>query len=356
MDNKQQAQERADQIQAFSEEVRLLRAGEILQLDEEQYAAIRRYHDKLLTALTKKYDIDTSSRQKQLSAGMKIASFSGALALAASVFFFFYQFWGYLSTPAQVSILIGAPLLSLYVTHRVAQKEVTGYFAKLLAMLSFACFVLNLVMLGQIFNVTPSENAFLVLAVFGMLLAYSYDVRLLLGLGIVCFAGFVAARTATWTGLFWLSFGNRPENFFMPGLMVFTAPLWLSVQSYSGFAPIYRVLGCLFLLVPILVLSNWGDGSYLYWDRNIIEGVYQLLGFAISAGLVALGLRKGWSDVINTGNIFFVLFLYSKMFDWWWELMPKYLFFLLIALSSILLLFAYKRMRIQGQPVRTAHA
>ena len=110
------------------------------------------------------------------------------------------------------------------------------------------------------------------------------------------------------------------------------------------------------LLLPVLLLSNWGDGSYLYWDTSVIEGSYQLLGFIVSAALIALGIRQHWPDVINTGNVFFVLFLYTKMFDWWWEIMPKYLFFLIIALSSLLLLFVYKRIRQHSQLTESSHA
>ncbi len=356
MDNKQKAQQRADQVQAFYEEVKLLETDQTLQLDKEQRESVARYHERLLTSLTEKFDIDTSVRQKQLSTGMKIASFIGALALAASVFFLFYQFWGYFSTPVQVSILVTAPLLTLFVTYWVSQREATGYFAKLLSMVSFACFVLNLVMLGQNFNITPSDKALLTWAAYGFLLAYAFDVRLLLGIGILSFSGFIAARTGSWSGMYWLSFGERPENFFLPALLIFTVPLWLKQQHYSGFAPIYRVFGCLLLLLPILVLSNWGQGSYLYWDANVIEGAYQLLGLAVSVALIALGIRQHWPDVINTGNIFFVLFLYTKMFDWWWEVMPKYLFFLIIALSSLLLLFVYKRIRQHKQLTEDSHA
>ena len=93
MDNKQTAQQRADQVQAFYDEVKLLEADKVLQLSAEQHASVARYHAGLLKSLTEKFDIDTSSRQKQLSTGMKIASFIGALALAASVFFLFYQFF-----------------------------------------------------------------------------------------------------------------------------------------------------------------------------------------------------------------------------------------------------------------------
>ena len=180
MDNKKRAQHRADQIQSFHDELELLGEEEVLQLSDEQRQAVSAYHAELLTSLTDTYDIDTSTRQKQLSIGMKIASFIGALALAASVFFLFYQFWGYLGTSLQVSILVAAPLVTLLLTAYVSQHEATGYFAKLLAMVSFACFVLNLVMLGQIFNITPSENALLMWAIYGSLLAYAFDMRLLL--------------------------------------------------------------------------------------------------------------------------------------------------------------------------------
>ena len=356
MDNKQKAQQRADQVRAFYDEVKQLEQDKILQLGEEQRESLAHYHERLLKSLTEKFDIDTSSRQKQLSTGMKIASFIGALALAASVFFLFYQFWGYFSTPVQVSILVSAPLLTLLVTCWVSQREATGYFAKLLSMVSFACFVLNLVMLGQIFNITPSENAMLVWAGFGFLLAYTFDVRLLLAIGILSLAGFIAARTGSWSGMYWLSFGERPENFFLPALLIFTVPLWLKQQHYSGFAPVYRVFGCLLLLLPVLVLSNWGEGSYLFWDADVIEGSYQLLGFILSAGLITLGIRQHWPDVINTGNAFFVLFLYTKLFDWWWEVMPRYLFFLVIALSSLLMLFVYKRIRLHSQLMEEPHA
>jgi|GEM_PF-3319769 len=80
--------------------------------------------------------------------------------------------------------------------------------------LTIACFVLNLIMLGQIFNITPSENAFLVWAGLAVLLAYASDARLLLVAGLVCISFFISARTGTWRSCYWLNFGERPENFF----------------------------------------------------------------------------------------------------------------------------------------------
>lgn len=356
MDNKQKAQYRADQIRAFNEEVETLQANDIFRFNAEQRESIDQYHKTLLQGLVETYDIDINAQQKQLTTGMKIASFIGALALAASIFFLFYQFWGYFTTSVQVSILVSAPLASLMLTYGVSCRESTGYFAKLLSMVTFACFVLNVVMLGQIFNITPSDKALLVWAIFGFMLAYAFDVRLLLAMGIFSLSGFIAARVGTWSGMYWLSVGERPENFLIPALIIFTVPLWFKQNRFNGFSPIYRVFGCLMFLLPVLVLSNWGAGSYLGWDRDVIEGFYQILGFVVSACLIALGIRQQWNDVVNTGNVFFVLFLYTKMFDWWWEIIPKYLFFLVIALTSLLILIIYKRVRVRGQVEGKSHA
>lgn len=349
MDNKFKAQQRADQIQAFNNEIKCLKDDDVLVLDDNQRTSISHYHASILETLTNQFDIDTNVKQKQLSTGMKIASFAGALALAASIFFLFYQFWGYLTTPVQVFILIAAPLSTLLLTHLISQRESTGYFTKLIAMVSFACLVLNLVMLGQIFNITPSDKALLVWAVYGFLLAYAFDIRLLLAVAILSLAAFIAARVGSWSGMYWIHTGERPENLLLPALIIFSVPMWFNQKNFSGFSPIYRVLGCILFLIPVLILSNWGGGSYLNFGHDFIEGFYQLVGFATSAALIALGIKKQWSDVINTGNVFFVLFLYTKLFDWWWEIMPKYLFFLVIALSSVLLLFIYKRLREQSQ-------
>ena len=355
MDNKQKAQQRADQVRAFNDELEMLEVDGICKLGNEQRTAISRYHQQLLTSLTASFDIDTTSRQKQLSAGMKFASLIGALALASSVFLMFYQFWGFLSTPVQVAILVVAPLLTLAMSWWVSRRETTGYFAKLLSMVSFACFVLNVATLGQIFNIAPSDKALLAWAAYGFLLAYAFDVRLLLAMGILSLAAFIAIRVGTWSGMYWLDVGQRPENFFAPALMIFSVPLWLRQERFSGFTLIYRVFGCLMFFIPVLVLSNWSAGSYLPWSGTLIEGFYQVVGFLVSAAAIALGIRRQWPDVVSTGNTFFVLFLYTKFFDWWWEIMPKYLFFLVIALTSLLLLLVYKRMRLHSQATGVSH-
>lgn len=342
--SKADAQRRADQIGYFRAELELIEEEKILAIDESQRSALADYHGNLLAQMSSVFDIDASKREKQLSLGMKIASFLGALALAASVFFVFYQFWGRFSTNIQVFILIAAPVIGLAVTMYVAGREKTGYFSKLLGAVSLACFVLNLTMFGQIFNIAPSPNAFLVWAIFAFTLAYASDTRLLLAAGILCIASFLSAQMGTWGGGYWIHFGERPENFFPAALILFMVP-YFPHNRFSGFDVIYRVFGMLLFFVPILVLSNWGAISYIDLANEPVEIIYQIAGFVFSAAAIWFGIRKGWPEVVNTGNGFFTIFLYTKFYDWWWDWMPKYLFFLVIALTAILMLFIFKRLR-----------
>jgi len=347
--SRSEAQQRADAIRVFQAELERLEREGVLHLGEDQRRAIAQYHTGLLAQYAQAFDIDRDVQAKQLSLGMRIASFLGALALAASVFFLFYQFWGLFSTAAQVAILLIAALGTLAGTVWIQGRDATGYFTKLAAMVAFACFVLDIVMLGQIFNITPSDKALVPWALLALLLAYTCDLRLLLAAGIVCLIAFVSARTGTWSGMYWLHFGERPENFFPAALVLFLVPQILQHDRFGGFGAIYRVFALLTLFLPMLVLANWGQASYLDLDPGLVEGSYQVLGFAGSAAAVWLGVRRHWPEVVNTGVTFFVIFLYTKFFDWWWDTMPKYLFFFVLGLTAILFLVVLRRLRGVGR-------
>ncbi len=339
------AQRRVDDIRIFRDELSRVEAEGVLRLEDAQRAALHRHHDTLLADLKAAFDVDRDSTAKQLSLGMRIASFIGALALAASVFFLFYNFWGYLSMPAQVAIVVGVALGSLLATVAIGRHDGTGYFTKLAAMVTFACFVLDVSMLGQIFDITPSDKALLPWAALAFLLAYAYELRLLQVAGILCLGAFVAARVGTWSGMYWIYFGERPEDFFPAALLILLVPRAFDQSRFVGFAATYRICGMLALFLPMLVLANWGSTSYLDLDRNLVQGLYQTLGFVGTAGFIWLGTRRDWKEVSNTGVALFVVFLYTKLFDWWWDWMPKYIFFLLMALAAVLLLIVFKRLR-----------
>ena len=348
--NKEAAQARADRIHAFQQELEALKSEGVLSLPEEAASRVREHQAALLRQFSAEFDIDTTRDQKQLSLGMRLASLFGALALSAAVFFFFYRFWGGFSTALQVGLLVTAPLLATIGVEFTARRERSLYFASLVALVAVACFVLNLSVLGQIFNITPSPNAFLAWAGYALLLAYVYGLRLILVAGLASLMGWLSASVGTWSGLYWLSFGERPENFIFAGLAVFALGLFRQ-QAWPGFAGIYRVFGLLVVFTAVLVLANWGQGSYLPFTVTVIENSYQALGFVATGLAVWLGIRRHWPGVVNLGSTFFVLYLYTKLFDWWWDWMPKYLFFLLLGLVAVLLLLVLRRLRGRGAEV-----
>jgi len=338
------AQKRADCIRAFREELRILEVEGVLALPDEQMQRVARHHDDTLRRLAQAFDIDTTEAQKQMSWGMRIASFLGALALCASVYLFFYRFWGLFGTAAQVALVVAAPLLAAIGTEFAARKERTLYIAGIVGLVAFGCFVLDLVVLGTVFNIAPSPRAFLPWAAFGFILAYTYGLRILLAAGILSLAGWLSATMGTWSGCYWLSFGERPENFLPAALVLILIPL-VPHRAYRDFPPIYRIFGLLGVFLPILVLANWGEVSYLRIPNGRVESLYQIAGFVVAGLAIWLGIRGRLREVTNLGCVFFVIYLYTKFFDWWWDWMPKYLFFFILGSIAVGLLLLLKRLR-----------
>jgi hypothetical protein len=116
-------------------------------------------------------------------------------------------------------------------------------------------------------------------------------------------------------------------------------------RQYAGFGPIYFVLGIVFLVAPAVLLGQFGSLSYLAIDEQPIEITYQLLGFAMSAATIWLGIARRWKEAVYTGTFFFIVLLFLEFANWWWAWMPKYLFFLIVALTSVAVVMVLKRLR-----------
>jgi hypothetical protein len=343
--SKDDAQRRIDQINYFESELTLLKKHNILSLTQEQLSNIKTYHQDITTTLSREYDIDRSAKAKNLSLGLKVVSFITALALSASLFFMFYQFWGYLESYTQSVILVASSLIALSATYLLYHRDKSGYFTKILALISVVTFVLNISMLGSIYNIMPSPNALALFALFAFTLAYASNTRLLLAFAIIFLTSFLSAQIGTWSGLYWIYFGKHPENFFLPALILFLIPYFNPHKRFYGFDTIYRVFAMIIFFIPLLILSNYGGASYLDASHASIEAFYQIVGFGVSLGAIWLGVYKGWSDLLNTGNIFFTLFLYTKFYDWFWAYMPKFLFFFIVGMVTLGMMMIFKRIR-----------
>lgn len=276
---------------------------------------------------------------------MRIVSALGGLALCAAVFLFFYRFWGLIPTVGQVAILAATPLLGLAAMHFASKYERTLYFTGLIGLVVFASFVLNLVVLGQLFNRISSPNAFLAWGALALALGYAYGLRLLLAAGLISWLAFFSATIVSWTGAWWESFYSRPECVLVGGALITGVPIWLYHRKREDFPGTYRLVGLLAVFLSLLTLWHAGTDSFLRFEAKSVERIYQVIAFVTAAFTVWAGIRHNLSGTVNLGAAFFAIFLYAKFVDWWWDWMPKYVFFFVIGAIAIGLLFAFRKIR-----------
>ncbi|MCK9489177.1 MAG: DUF2157 domain-containing protein [Xanthomonadales bacterium] len=294
--------------------------------------------------MAQQHDVDASPAARQLSWGMRIASLCGGLALSAALYFFFLQVWGGLATAVKVVLLVAAPVLAVLGAAFAARRERSLYFTSLLALVAVAAFVLGLWLLADIFNRTPSPAAFLVWAVFAGLLAYAWGLRLILAVALGFLAVWLAAMAGGWAGRDWLAFGDTPETFLFAGLVLALAGGWHPPRP-AGFASLWTGWGLALLLAVALLLSVWGQASSLPLPVARIELAYQIAGLLLAAATLWLGIHRDWSAVANLGVGFLVLNLYVRFFEWWWDWLPRALFFLILGLVSVAVLVLLMRLR-----------
>jgi uncharacterized membrane protein len=345
------AQRRVERIHAFQQQLEELIRDGVLSLSGEQRERLDSHLNKALAELAERFDVDVSESQKQISLGMRILSALGGLALCAALILFFYRFWGMMATPLQVGVLVGAPVLAVVAMELVARREKTLYFAGLIGLIVMGSFILNLTVLGSLFNVVPSPNAFLAWGLLALILAYTYRLRIPLLIGLVSLLIYVAASFTALSGAYSLDFLQRPENFLPGGLLLVAVPLVVRHRKQAGFPAVYRMVGlsCFFIALEFLVHA--GDLSYLPFARGAIETAYRILGFAAAGATIWLGIRHNLVPIVNLGSLFFAIYIFDRLISSWWDWMPKYLFFLIIGVTAIVLLALFRKLRLSTRRI-----
>ncbi len=344
--SKGEAQRRADQIAAFASELEDLDREGILVLSPGQRAAVGRHHAQLLASLARRYDVDRNEPQRQMALGMRVASLVAAVTLSAGVVLFFYRVWGALTTPAQVTLLVAMPLLLLASVELAARREPTRYVASVLAIIAAASFALDLSVVGAIFDMTPRPTIFAAWAAFALSIAYAYGLRLLLAGGLAAAMAYFVAVTAAATGVDWSVSVARPEPLLVLGACAIGLSFWRRAAEPEGFAATWRLVGAGAVLLPLVFLSTWPETfSYRFLPLRVSHGVYDAAGFLLPIGVIWWAIRRRWTDLVNLSAAFLVLFTYAKFVDWWWELLPRYLFFLLLGGLAVATMLVLARLR-----------
>jgi hypothetical protein len=326
--HKHDAQRRADQIRAFRRELAALEEERVEALTPDRRVLVFAHQDALLTSFARSFDIDRSEAGQQLSLGMRLASAFGAAALIAAIVSFFYRIWGTLAVPAQVGLLTAAPLAALGAMLVAARRERTLYIASLCAIVACGAFVLQTIMLGDLFNMRGSAHVLAVWAAFGFTVALPFRLP-------IPFAGAVAAAVSYVAALLIM------ETVLLPAAGAYAA--WSAAPR--ELQPWARGTTLVMALAAVIALSTFESASVLPIGRRSIAWLYQVVAAFLSFAVVWHGLRTGRREVVVIGAGFAAIFLLGRFVDWWWDWMPKYLFFLILASLAIASIWLLRRMR-----------
>ncbi len=335
---------RASAIIAFREELARLEAEGVVALDPATRDRIRAHHDAALSALAAGGEVDLSAAAARLSAGMRVATLLGTIALSAAYGFFVSSHWGTLSLVLQLALVTLPPILLVALTHIAATRERSGYVASLVATVAAIAFAINLGTLGQLFNLPDSRAALLAVGAFAMLLAYGYGLTLPLLVGIGGIGAWLWTLGAIPLGLWWRDGFSVIEPLLLVGLLALAAPAW--IRGPAKFAPWWRGLGAAALVLGLLVVESNGQlSAFATTNIHAIEIGYKLVGAVVLTALVAWGIRRDQRLVTQIGVAGAVLYLFMRLVDWFWELVPKWLFFLLVGAFALAILLALRRLR-----------
>lgn len=338
------AQARANQIRAFRRELRALGEAEVIQLSEDQEAEVTAYHDQLLATLTRDFDIDRSEREGQLSRGLRLASMFGAATLVAALTALVYRVWGVLSMPAQVTLLTAFPLAALAGVQIAAEREKTRYVAGLFALVACGTAWFAVGTIPRLLDLPFSELLLWPAGAFGIAVAASYGFRLVfsLAIGVMLVATasvFFAAGGVPWPTLF-----ERPEPLAGAAFVLLMAPPPLSSLG-EGFDRAARHTALAVGLGALLALATLQGTSLLAFAPATSLVVYQIVFVPVT--LILLWRALGAEDRVGARLVALAmaLFLVIRYVDWFWDRLPAWLFFLVLAAISFASIAALRRAR-----------
>jgi hypothetical protein len=329
--NKDAAQRRADQIAAFRAELDQLAREGGPAIDPAALTAVHAHQDALLAQLAREFDVDRTLAARRMSLGMRIASFLGAAALVAAIVSFFYRIWDSFGTPAQVVFLVVAPMVALAAMIAAGRIEKTRYVASICALVACGAFVLETVALSRLFNLRESPHFLGFWTVFALSVALPWRFRIPYALGAVALAVYLGALVFEIVGVPWTHVIERPEPLIAAAALLLVA----AHRAVPEMAPVARAVLLVVMLLPLLLLSSVSGLSLLPIDIDSARVIYQVVAFGAACIVIAAALRYGQLETLAIGSTFAGLFIVTRFVDWWWDWMPKYLFFLIMAAVAI---------------------
>ena len=338
-----------------------------------------------------------SVSERKLGRGVTILINLGAIALAAGLLVFFASNWVEFGRGAKVASLFALTVF-FYVAGFELTREGRGSFPKLgLALVFLGCvmFGADIVLLALIYDLT-AEHAWslLIQCVTWLSIAYVVRSRLVLFLALVGIVAWFGAEVGYSWGGYWLYLG-RPFHFIGLGACLLAVGGLHAWRGRREFAAAWTLVGLLLVYLSTLILSIFDLQKnfriemstapwlvwllfiapyvlaivslaviHLRWRRTTLtappvllvlfllvvmtvasviavthharDGWFILLLTLLSAAGIYLGIAWESPVFLNTSLVFFAVNLYTRFYEYFWDAMPKSLFFIIGGAALIL--------------------
>lgn len=338
------AQQRADRIRAFRDELDAL-AGEGLDLlTPEQRESIRRHHDAILKTLVETHDVDRSDAAGRLSRGMRVASFFAALTLTAALYSLVLHFWGRIDLPLQAALLCLFPLTALVGVELAAQRERTLYVASVFALVAYGTYWIAVGTLGHLLSVPVTPAALWGGALFGAALALPYGFRLVFGGALVALLVAFSGSVFEAAGVPWPAALEYLDIITIAAFVLAVAAPQFGMVN-PGFAPVARLVGFGLALSGVLLMAENGQLSVLTRSSRVSAYIYQGVMLVGGTILLALAVRRQWREIVPLATAALTIFLLLRCIDWLWDRVPGYVFFLVLSGIAFTWLALLRRVR-----------
>lgn len=338
------AQRRANRIRAFRAELDALVAAGAVELTDEQREAIRRHHDGALRDLAAATDVDLSEAASRLSRGMQLASWLAAAALTAAVYSLVSRVWGRLDVPMQATLLCVFPLAALVGVELSARRDRTLSVAALFAVVAYGTFWLAVAVLGDMFNIPLTPIAIWAGVLFGLALALPYGFRLILAAAVTALTVALPGTLVQAAGIPWIVVLDHPEMPLAGAVVATLTALPLSRVSPS-LGETARLTAVAIALLALLALSTEASLSLMPWPERLVEGLYQAVALVAGVAVLAAAIRSGDGWLANLAAGFLTLFLIGRFYDWFFDVLPRYAFFLGLAALAFAWVLGLRRLR-----------
>ncbi|HRX17464.1 MAG TPA: DUF2157 domain-containing protein [Gemmatimonadales bacterium] len=340
-------QQRIRRILGFRDEVAALVAEGAVGADDPVLAAIGRHHDAVLRELGRDEALDLNREEARLSAGMRLATLLGAAALSIAWAMFVASVWDHLGAGAKLALVWVPPLLLVPAIAVAARRDRSGYIANIVAVVASIALAVASPATLELYQLPDARWPFFLVGWFAMLIAMRW--RLLLPQII----GIVALGLGFWS-LDGLRRGVDLGHSLQYGEPVLLGGLLAFVFARSPlvgpplFRLSWRIAGTFAVVMALLVMGINGAFSWL-GQGAATEGIYQVVGFGAFVAMTWLGLRRDDLVLARGGGIALIVYLLFRMFDWFWDTIPDWLFFLVMGGFAFGVLLVLRRVRLRGR-------